>query len=120
MSSAGSGDITVAAFDADGGLLDILTAPAVNLSSWRWNFLGLEAEGIRRVTFTGENLALDGLRFEAVPEPSAVLAWGAALAALGAAARRRARAERGKVSKTDLQVSAAAGGPGEGGGPGRL
>ena len=50
-------------------------------SLWAGNFLGLErAEGIRKVTFSGDHLVLDGLAFEPgfpVPEPSALVVWGA-------------------------------------------
>jgi MYXO-CTERM domain-containing protein len=86
--------ITMTAFDAEGALLGSHSAPAVPFTAWRDHFFGLEAEGIRRVTFTGENLALDALRFETVPEPATWAAWG--LVGLGALA---ARSRRGRNAR---------------------
>jgi hypothetical protein len=81
------GTVTLSAYDAADVLLETVSIPTVDRSLWAGNFLGLErAEGIRKVTFSGDHLVLDGLTFEPgypVPEPSALLAWGALASAAG-------------------------------------
>jgi hypothetical protein len=57
--------------------------PAVDVSEWGSNFLGFEDElgrPIRSVRFGGEFGVLDGLTFEAVPEPENGLLLSAGLA----------------------------------------
>lgn len=82
------GTITLLAFDAADVLLETVSIPSVDRSLWKGNFLGLErAEGIRKVTFRGDHLILDVLTFEPgypVPEPSALVVWGAIASAVGA------------------------------------
>ncbi len=82
------GTITLSAFDAADVLLETVSIPAVPVSLWKGNFLGLErAEGIRKVTFSAGNLILDGLTFDPgypVPEPSALVVWGVIASAVGA------------------------------------
>ena len=98
VTAEGPGTITLSAFDAADVLLETVSVPTVDVSLWKGNFLGLErAEGIRRVTFSGDHLTLDGLTFAPgypVPEPSALVVWGAIASAVGARfwlPRRRAR-----------------------------
>ena len=80
------GTVTLSAFDAADVLLETVSIPTVDGSLWAGNFLGLErAEGIRKVTFSGDHLVLDGLTFDPgypVPEPSALVVWGAIASAV--------------------------------------
>ena len=86
VTAEGPGTITLSAFDAADVLLETVSIPTVDASLWEGNFLGLErAEGIRRVTFSGDHLTLDGLTFDPgypVPEPSALVVWGAIASAV--------------------------------------
>ena len=62
--------ITLSAYDADGVLIEAVSIPAAPIGDWRTNFLGLEADGIRKITFDiGKYGVLDGLTFEADPTP---------------------------------------------------
>lgn len=87
---SGSGSlITLSAFDAQGQLLESVAIPTVLAWDWPTNFLGLEAAGIRKVVFSGESVTIDALRFEPVPEPSTLLAWGASIVVVLLKVRRR-------------------------------
>jgi hypothetical protein len=82
------GFATLSAFDVAGNLLSTATRDKASVSDWSSNFLGLEAAGIRRITFsdsaafTGFNaLVLDDLTFEpaltvAEPDSISLLAFG--------------------------------------------
>jgi hypothetical protein len=63
---------TLRVYDASDLLLESLTVSTVPVGQWDTNFLGIErSEGIRRAVFSGPDLGLDDLIFEAlVPEPS--------------------------------------------------
>ncbi len=56
-------NITLSAFDAANNLLETVSIGSIQVSQWRSNFLGLENVGIRKVTFNGDYLVLDHLKF---------------------------------------------------------
>jgi len=62
----------------------------VTIGLWGSNFLGIEdSAGIRRVTFGGDFEVLDGLRFEVIPAPGAILLGAIGLGTAGIFTRRR-------------------------------
>lgn len=62
------GWVTLLVFDANDALIDTQQIDAVDVSDWGSNFLGVEAQGIRKVRFVGDFLLLDKLMFEPEPE----------------------------------------------------
>jgi hypothetical protein len=87
-----TGPITLSAFDVDGHLLDQQSTGTVWHGDWDKHFLGLEANAIRSVVFTGGFPVLDALTFEAgaLPPAAAPLppALGAGLVGAGAVIAR--------------------------------
>jgi len=72
VTGAGGKTVTLSAYDALGNFLESATVPTVPVASWGSNFLGLSrTEGIRSVIFSGVDFGLDGLTFQALPEPDA-------------------------------------------------
>jgi hypothetical protein len=73
VAGAAGRTIQLAAYDAGGALLEVVSLPAPSVPSWgsAGSFLGLQRiEGIRSVVFSGVDFGIDGLAFEAVPEPA--------------------------------------------------
>jgi hypothetical protein len=66
--SSSPGWITLVAYDANGAEIESHQIDAVDIADWGTNFLGVEAEGIRKVAFLGDYVLLDKLMFEAKPE----------------------------------------------------
>jgi hypothetical protein len=86
-----AGFVTMEVFDGFGTLLESTTIANVNVTSWSNNFIGIErAEGIQMVRFSDSFEALDGVTFEAIPEPNTALLLASGLVAMAAGRRRRA------------------------------
>jgi hypothetical protein len=69
-----SDTITLSAFDASNNLLESASISSVLVNDWGSNFLGIQnTTGIRKIEFSGNYVALDGLTFEVVPVPGAIL-----------------------------------------------
>ena len=73
--------ITLRVYDNLNVLLDSVTIGAGPVANWNQDnhFIGLEAPGIRRAVFSGEDFGLDALTFETpIPEPGSagLLAFG--------------------------------------------
>ncbi len=62
------GWVMMLVFDANDQLIETQQIDAVDVSAWNSNFLGVQAEGIRKVRFVGDFLLLDKLMFEPKPE----------------------------------------------------
>lgn len=73
-------NITLSAFDAANNLLETVSIGSIQVSQWRSNFLGLENVGIRKVSFNGDYLVLDHLKFESKSVPEPLTLGGTALA----------------------------------------
>jgi hypothetical protein len=86
--------ITLSVYDGVNTLLDSITVAAGTVVDWDQDdhFLGLEASGIRRAVFSGEDFGLDALTFEepsaSVPEPGTAALVGVGLLVLVALSRR--------------------------------
>jgi hypothetical protein len=104
---ASDGGVTLTAYGPDGALVGTEFLAAVPVDDWAVNFLGLESEApISKVRFSTSPtcacsrvglpvLVVDGLAFEAVPEPAT--GWLVALG-IGAVAATRARPTRPRRS----------------------
>jgi hypothetical protein len=68
-SSDATGWITLVAYDANDNEIESHQIDAVDIADWGDNFLGVEADGIRKVRFLGDYVLLDNLMFEVKPEP---------------------------------------------------
>lgn len=68
------GTITLNAFDASNTLLESVPISSVSVANWGLNFLGIQnSNGIRKIEFSGDFVALDKLTFEVVPLPGAII-----------------------------------------------
>lgn len=75
--------ITMSVFDSGGTLLGSNTVESTPVEVWGQNFVGLEStEVIDSVRFAGRFMVIDGLTFEAVPEPATIVLFVIAAAAL--------------------------------------
>lgn len=71
------GLVTMSAYDANGTLLETVAVGPAHSSDWGTSFLGIEnAAGIRKVTFNGDYMVLDGLTFERPGVPPTAVAGG--------------------------------------------
>lgn len=83
--------ITLTAFDASGNVLATDSVESVHGSLWSSNVISVEAAGIAKVQFVGNQMVIDNLKFSLVPEPatsSLAACAGLALAAMHRARRR--------------------------------
>ena len=62
------GWVTLVVYDANDVVIESQQIDVVDIAEWGSNFLGVEAEGIRKVRFVGDFLLLDKLMFEPKPE----------------------------------------------------
>ena len=62
------GWVTLVVYDANDVVIESQQIDVVDIAEWGSNFLGVEAEGIRKVRFVGDFLLLDKLMFEPMPE----------------------------------------------------
>jgi len=93
VSGLPGGVVTLTAYDAGNNLLESTTVATVPVGSWPTNFIGLQrSEGIRRIELNASTLVLDGLTFEAIPEPSTLTLAGLGLFGLLAYGWRRRQA----------------------------
>ena len=83
--------VTLAAY-GDSGLLESHFLATVPVSQWANNFLGIEANGIIKVVFSGTDIGVDNLKFEghsAVPLPGTWLLFASGVIGIALLGNRK-------------------------------
>ena len=79
------GSVTLVALDALGSSLESVVLTTGTVEEWATSFAGIErSEGIHALRVEGPPTVIDGLTFEAIPEPGTLVLLGTGLALLAA------------------------------------